>query len=439
MRILVLARTPIGTRVSSPGIRYLNLARVLREALPDAEVVLASPPVASEDMIEGIELIQYEPRRAASVVRGFDVVISMSFPVAVVLASVLRRRPLLVLDFFSQFYVEWMEMGRDLYRGLHRRLWTRAVQIYANLQLQTADYILCANERQRDGYVGVLGALGRLTPRVYDADPSLRRLIDVAPHGLRPEPPKARRRLSEGAVPGIGPDDRLLLWLGGILYWYDPITLLRALARLRDKHPEAKLLFLGSSYPGGSELGQGVRYREAVAEAQRLGLLNTGVFFHDAWLPHEAVVEYLAAADVAVTTYFTNAETRFAHRTRFMDFIWARIPLVCTEGDVLADEVRDRVWGLTVRERDEDGLFAAMTRLIEDEGFASRCRANLEAAARELTWEAAFAPLVAYLKQPDGPRALGETRSARRFAILRAAASYGLARALEKAAGRVRR
>jgi glycosyltransferase involved in cell wall biosynthesis len=439
MRILVLSRLPVGRRMSSPGIRYLNLARVLREALPDAEVVLASPKVAPEDAIEGLELVQYEPRQAASVARGFDVVISMSFPMALVLASLFRRRPLLVLDFFSQFYVEWMEMGRDLYRGLHRRLWTRAVQLYANLQLQTGDYILCANERQRDGYVGVLGALGRLTPRVYDADPSLRRLIGVAPHGLRREPPPASQRLRGSAIEGIGPEDRLLLWLGGILYWYDPVTLLRALSRVRQTHPEAKLLFLGSSYPGGSDLGQGVRYREAVAEAQRLGLLNEGVFFHDAWLPHAAVVEYLAAADVAVTTYFTNAETRFAHRTRFMDFIWARVPLICTEGDVLADEVRDRGWGLTVRERDEDGLVAALTRLLEDEAFAAHCRSNLEAAAIELTWEAAFAPLVEYLKAPDGPSPVGEGRSSRRFAILRASVSYGLARLFEKVVGKVRR
>ena len=40
------------------------------------------------------------------------------------------------------------------------------------------------------------------------------------------------------------------------------------------------------------------------------------------------VVEYLQAAEAAVTTYFTNAETRFAHRTRFMDYIWAGLCLV---------------------------------------------------------------------------------------------------------------
>jgi glycosyltransferase involved in cell wall biosynthesis len=420
--------------MSSPAIRYLNLARVLRRALPDAQVVLASPPVDDADRLPDTPIVFYDPKSALSLSRRFDVAISMSFPISVVLASMLRRRPLLVLDFFSQFFVEWMEVGRDQYRGLHRRLWTRAGQLYANLQLQVADYLLCANERQRDAYVGVLGALGRLTPRVYDEDPTLRRLIDVAPHGVRPQARPRRKRLAKGVIEGIGREDKLLLWLGGILYWYDPVTLIRAAAKLAKSHPEAKLLFLGSAYPDGSGQGQGLRYREAVAEAKRLGLFETNVFFREKWLAHEEVVEYLQAADVAVTTYFTNAETRFAHRTRFMDYVWAGLPIVCTEGDVLAEEVQGRGWGFAVRERDEDGLVAALTRLLEDEALVAQCRANLATAAKELSWEDAFAPLVRFL---EVPKAIGEARSARRAKIVGAAAIYGLSRGLERLAWRL--
>ena len=435
-RVLILSRTPIGRRVSSPGIRYLNLARVLRAALPEDEIVLASPPVPLDEALPDESIAFYEPRSASLLARGFDVVIAMSFPLSMVLMSPFRRRPLLVLDFFSQFYVEWMEVGRDHFRGLHRRMWTRAGQMYANLQLRVADYVLCANERQRDAYVGVLGSLGRLTPRAYDEDPTLRALIDVAPHGVRPEPTPSRQPLRAGAVPGIEPGDKLLLWLGGILFWYDPVTLIRAVARVREKHPEAKLLFLGSTYPGAPEAGQGIRHREAVREARLREQLGTGVIFHDAWLPHDAVVKYLQAAVAGVTTYFTNAETRFAHRTRFMDFIWAGVPLVCTEGDVLSELVRDRGWGVAVRERDEDALVAALTRLLEDEAFAASCRANLGMAAAELSWESAFAPLVRLLSRSAEPRSLGEPRSARRGQIVRAAMAYAVARGIEQVAGR---
>ena len=34
-----------------------------------------------------------------------------------------------------------------------------------------------------------------------------------------------------GVVPGIGPDDDMLVWAGGVYDWFDPLTLVRAVAR----------------------------------------------------------------------------------------------------------------------------------------------------------------------------------------------------------------
>src|SRR5438874_2729661 len=81
------------------------------------------------------------------------------------------------------------------------------------------------------------------------AAPSLRRLIDVASFGIRPEPAVLRRPVLKGVYPGIAPADRVLIWNGGILHWYDPTTLLHAMASLRDARPEIKLFFLGTKYP----------------------------------------------------------------------------------------------------------------------------------------------------------------------------------------------
>jgi glycosyltransferase involved in cell wall biosynthesis len=436
LRILIISRAPIGARMSAPGIRYVNMARVLRQALPDAEVVLSTRAVHALEGSRELGVVPYESN-LVQYVRQFDVVIAMSFPLLLGALAPFRRKPLLVLDFFSQFHVEWMEVGRDVSSGLHRRLWMHSQIEYANLQLQLADYVLCANERQRDAYIGVLASLGRITPATYDADSTLRGLIDIAPHGVRPEPLPERRRRVKGRYPGIGEGDRLLLWLGGILYWYDPATLLRALARARVKHPQLKLLFLGSIYPGLHMLGQGVRFQETVDEAKRLGLWDTGVFMHPEWLPHEEVVDYLLDADAAVTTYFTNAETRFAHRTRFLDYMWARLPIICTEGDVLADQVQKREWGITLPERDEDAMVAALSRVAEDEEFIARCRRNL-AAAEDVTWEAAFEPLVRFLSAPGGPTPIGEPRTARTLPLGRSLASYVASRAVDQVFGQIK-
>jgi glycosyltransferase involved in cell wall biosynthesis len=433
LRILILSRTPIGKQMSSPGIRYVNMRRVLQAALPDATVTIAAPEGYRQDGSEEHDVLYYEPLRAVELLSHYDVVIGMSFPMSVVLASAFRRRPILVLDFFSQFHFEWMEVGRDLFRGLHRRIWTRAGQMYSNLQLLTADFTICANQRQRDAYLGVMASLGLLTPRTYDQDSTLRRLIEVVPHGVRAEPFPEGRFGIKGAYPGIEKDDRLLLWLGGILYWYDPVSLLHALARVRKTHPEVKLLFLGTKYPGEFALGQGVRLQEAIEESKRLGLWENGVHFHFPWLPHEEVVRFLQDSDIAVTTYFTNAETLFAHRTRFQDYIWARLPIICTRGDILAEEIDRNGWGIACPERDEDAIYAAIMRLVEDEDFYDAARKGLAGASESMSWEAAMAPLVQFLRHPGGPARIAEPRAGRRMQVLTAACTYLAMRWLERA------
>jgi glycosyltransferase involved in cell wall biosynthesis len=430
-RILILSRTPIGKQMSSPGIRYVNMRRVLREALPGAQVDLAAPEGYRVPGSQEYEVVYYNPLRILDLVRNYDVVIGMSFPMALAVSSPFLRRPVLILDFFSQFHFEWIELGRDLLTGAHRRVWTRAGQMYADLQLAIADFIVCANDRQRDSFLGILASQGLVTANVYAQDPSLRRLIDVVPHGVRPEPFPGGPGGVKGAFPGIDRGDTLLLWLGGILYWYDPITLLRALARVRKIRPDVKLLFLGTHYPGREGIGVGRRLEEAIDQAKALGLWENGVYMSSEWLSQEAVVPFLQDADAGVTTYFTNAETRFAHRTRFQDYIWAGLPIICTQGDVLADEVAARQWGIAVRESDEDAVYAAVMRIVEDKAFVKQCRENLAQAASEMTWESAFEPLVQFLRRgAEAP--IAEPRRKRWFPILRASAAYAAVRALER-------
>src|SRR4051794_3924993 len=103
--------------MSSPGIRYLQMRRVLEAALPDATVTLAVPKAQAQSGAESYRLTYYDPVRLLPLARAHDVVIGMSFPLSLALASAFSDRPVLVLDFFSQFHIEWMEVGRDLYTG----------------------------------------------------------------------------------------------------------------------------------------------------------------------------------------------------------------------------------------------------------------------------------------------------------------------------------
>ncbi|MEX1102655.1 MAG: glycosyltransferase, partial [Dehalococcoidia bacterium] len=254
---------------------------------------------------------------------------------------------------------------------------------------------------------------------------TLNRYIGVAAHGIRPEAPVSSRRVLRGVHPGFGEEDRIIIWNGGIIQWYDPATLIEALHRLgRD---DVKLLFLGAAYPGIEELGRGVRFQDAKAMAAANGQLNRTIFFEEGWVSHEVAKEYVLEADISVCSYFDNLETRYSHRTRFVDLIWAQLPFICTHGDVLAEEVARNEWGIVVPEEDVDALKEAIARLLEDSGFHARCKANLAAAGASLQWDVTMQPLIDYCR--DDRKSLAP-KWERIPGLVQRVASYVLRRAI---------
>lgn len=385
--------------MSSPGIRATAMARVLAEQVPGAQVTLAGPNEEAASLRNpNYATAHWNARNLLRLVRRHDIVISSGLPPHVAAFFPKKR---FVVDMFTQYAMEWMEVGRQQFEGYKFHAWVQRTRAIIGMQLTLADLVLCCNERQRDSYIGMMISLGLISPAAYDADPSLRRYIDVAPHGLRPEPPVPGPRVLRGVHPGFRETDRIIVWNGGIIQWYDPATLLEALRRLgRD---DVKLLFLGAAYPGLNELGKGMRFQDARAIAAANGQLDRTVFFEEGWVSFESARQYVLEADLSVCSYFDNLETRYSHRTRFADLIWAELPFICTHGDVLAEEVEANGWGLVVPEEDPAALAAAIEKLLDDRDFHARCKANLAAARPSLQWEVTLKPLIDFCKDDRPP------------------------------------
>lgn len=437
-RVLVLTDDRLGPAMAGPAIRALELARALA---PRAAVTLASSqPVGTLDDA-GVPVVEAgEPARLRELALAHDVLVAggLFFAQRPGLMALDRG---LVLDLYAPFLLEDLarlsgELG-ELQHAQHRAL--------VDAQLARADFMLCASERQRDYWLGRLCALGRLTPASVAGDPTASRLLAVVPFGLPAGPPTPGPARLRGVLPGVGPEARVFVWGGGLWDWLDPLTPIRAIARAEV--PEARLVFLAGRSPNPTTPPMPVAER-ARALAAELGVLGTAVHFVDDWIPYAARGGVLLEADAGVTAHHDSLESRFAFRTRALDYVWAERPIVCTRGDVIAERVEREGLGLAVAPGDVDGWAAAFERVARDGAFVADCRARLAAVRPGVAWARVAEPLVEYVAAPwRAPRAAappdwalgGPTATlAKAWLVWRAEGARGLAARLERARARRR-
>ena len=140
--------------MSAPGIRATAQARVLAETVPGANVTLAGTNLDFEQPEDGAyEVTRWSARNILQLVWGHDIIISSMLPPHVAPFFPKKR---FVVDLFSQYAMEWMEVGIQHYEGAHRRAWVERTRTVLGMQLTMADFILTCNERQRDSYVGMM-------------------------------------------------------------------------------------------------------------------------------------------------------------------------------------------------------------------------------------------------------------------------------------------
>jgi GT2 family glycosyltransferase/glycosyltransferase involved in cell wall biosynthesis len=392
-RILVATSDVLEERMAGPAIRAWQIASALSRE-HDVELVTTSACSLSDPSFRVRKVTARDFPRA---VDWCDVMI--------VQGHMLRWHPVLrynhkvvVVDLYDPFHLEVLEQARDQ-DPPDRLFLSRASTEVLNEQLERGDFFLCASAKQRDFWLGQLAAVGRINPVTYDRDERLDTLINVVPFGISDEPPKHTRPVLRGIVPGIGPDDKVILWGGGVYNWFDPLTLLRAVDKLRGRIENVRLYFLGLRHPN-PDVGEMRMTEDAIALADELGLTGTHVFFNRGWVPYEDRQSYLLEATIGVSTHLDHVETAFSFRTRVLDYLWASLPIVATAGDSLADVIEAEGIGLTVRAGDIDALEDALFRLIDDEGFNTACRNNLTRVAPKFQWSVVLRPLLEFCRDP---------------------------------------
>jgi GT2 family glycosyltransferase/glycosyltransferase involved in cell wall biosynthesis len=410
-RLLIITHETIGPRMAGPGIRAWEMACALAGRF-DVTLVAPGEPRRShpELRVVGYETDNPYYPSLDPYINNTDVVLATGS----LFAKVPRLRDLskpAIVDLYDPFELEKLAQSPTVEEQYHVTIDVESI-VHLRLEGAIGDFFICASERQRDFWLGALLAAGRVNTVTYAQDPTLRRLIDVVPFGIPPEPPRKQCNVLKGVRPGIGSEDKVLLWNGGLWQWFDPLTLVDALVEVLRVRDDVRLFFAAGRHFNLETVPEMPIYAQTVARCRELGLLDRHVFFGD-WIPYDERGEYLLEADLGVSIHRPNLESRFASRTRLLDCIWAGLPVLSTAGDPVSDMIAGRGLGQIVPSERPDRLAEAILSMLADDGLRVHVTKNAQTVWAELAWERVVEPIAAFLEHVAfAPDALTASRTA---------------------------
>ncbi len=383
LRVLVFAPEAVGENFTGPTLRSLAMARELAR---DHRVTLAAPNATDLFAREAFDTATWSRRTAGALANRFDIVISTGLQCPA--SAMIGADTVQVFDLCDPILFEIMVGGGTAAGSGHHLNFLRRL---TRLMLLCGDHFLCASERQRDLWLGALYIAGRFGPDSHAplAPPS--DLISVVPFGHDGAPAPRDTPTLRGVHPNIHATDKIILWGGGIWDWFDPLTLVRAVAEIQKERDDVKLYFLGwrPSEAGHHDHAMAARAR---ALASDLGVLDTAVFFNPTWTSRRGCAEHLAEADLAVCTAPDTLENHFAFRARLVDAVQAGVPIICTEGSPLAEFVEENEIGLTVAAENVTDLREKIIEALRPERQTA-LRRNFALCRDALRWDICMEPL----------------------------------------------
>ena len=388
LHLLIVSHDVVDIKIAGPGMRYLEMARALSQEM---DVTLAIPSETTLQ-IPSLRIVRYWEDRPGSLqvlVENSDVVLVSGYMVEKFpfLESTHTR---LVVDFYDPLALENLHYYLDEPLEAQENLNAQVVEI-TNRLAKIGDFFICGNERQRDYWMGVLSANGRTNPKNFIKDPSLRSLIDIVSIGF-PEREPQHHAMLRGVHPQVPDDARIVLWGGGIWNWLDPITLVKAWPQVIARHPEARLVFLGTRHPNPL-VPRHEMARKTEQLAEEIGEKDRSILLFE-WLSYEDREALLCEADVGVTLHPIHVETRYSLRTRVLDYLWARLPVLITTGDITSEWVQRYALGVVVPQFDVDAVAAGLNAILDRP--KSDWAPAFEPLRETMTWTQAVKPLLKY-------------------------------------------
>ena len=265
--------------------------------------------------------------------------------------STRQRRPFL-LTYHGDLIEDYGSIARRIGLALYNRSVLRAL-------LSAADRIIVPSKH----YVSESRFLARFIDKLV-----------YVPNGVDPE---------EGLAPcgkgqarkmvGLRSSDKVVLYLGALIWYKGPHVLLKAIAELRDKFPEAKLIMAG----------KGPMERELRDLTVRLGINDRVIFAGPVEGERKKIL--FRAADVFV---LPSVGTTEVFPLVLLEASAASLPMLVSDLNTFRCIVADGVNGLVTRRGDEVSLSSALGRLLADSGLQAVLGKAAAHKAVDFSWRA---------------------------------------------------
>lgn len=401
-RTLLISHDVLGDKMAGPGIRYYHLSRILSKYTdltlairPQNEQALAAIQ-AKLPNVTVMEYTRYQWDSLQAAATAAEIIILSPYTTWEI-PQFSTVDCAVVIDGYDPLLIEWLTtLSAEDDPHTQAVHWTdRMTALF--YQYLHSDFFICASERQRFWWLGQLEVAGRINPKTYHADPSLRSLVDIVPYGLPDEPLQHTRQVIKGIWPGITADDVVLLWGGGLWPWLDPLTAVHAIADLHPTYPQLKLIFPGTIHPNPEVQEMPVHNQRIFDLVDSLGLRDKAIFFGE-WVAYDDWPNVLAESDIALSLHHETVETQLAFRSRMLEYIWAGLPMVATKGDATSKFVTGYNLGHIVNYADVAAVKQAIIDILNTP--SSHFQQGFATARQDLTWEKAARPLIQFCQNP---------------------------------------
>jgi len=403
IKILLLSDDIIGKNMAGPGIRVWEMAcSFSREK--DFEVGIACPDFSQIDIKDYPELniFKYSLQKEDELIdfaSQFDIFILTGY-ILLKFPRLINLNKFIIADLYIPFILENLFVYDLKKFKLEDRqlIHNRDLRVLMNLLLNS-HHFLCANEKQKDFYTGMLTAINKINPYLLKFDKELSKIFTLIPYGIRQEKRGKDAKVLRGVIPGIKESDVILIWGGVISNWFDPLILIEAMEEVIKINPKFKLFFLSTKHPNPL-LMKFPKADEAEKLASQKKLLNKFIFFNKSWIPYNERHNYFLESDLGVSTHSEHFETRFSFRTRILDYIYFNLPIICSKGDFFEKYIEKNSIGITVIPSNREELKKAILS-FGDKNLRENFKKNIKRIEKEFYWDKLLVPLKEKLRNSE--------------------------------------